>query len=223
VAVSSRVAADELARASAELDPSRIEVIPLGCDHLPPPDLEASRALLRRLGVHGDYLLTVSTIEPRKNLPRLIEAYGRARRQLPEPWPLLVVGPAGWGAEIAAPEGVVIAGRASGAVLSALYASARLMVYVPLVEGFGLPAVEALLAGTPLLVSSAVPSIVEHDSPAVVVDALSTEAIASALAELATDDSRLEALARAGPASVAGRTWEATARRHIEWWTEVAG
>jgi glycosyltransferase involved in cell wall biosynthesis len=223
VGVPSRAVANELARASVELDPSRIDVIPFGCDHLPPPDHEASRSWLRHLDVHGDFLLTVSTIEPRKNLPRLIEAYRRVRSHLPEPWPLLVVGPAGWGPEIFAPEGVVMAGRASGAVLSALYASARVVAYVPLAEGFGLPAVEALLAGAPLLVSSAVPSIVEHDSPAVVVDALSTEEIASAMAELATDDSRRAALAMAGPASVAGRTWEAAARRHIEWWTEVVG
>jgi glycosyltransferase involved in cell wall biosynthesis len=94
-------------------------------------------------------------------------------------------------------------------------------VYVPLAEGFGLPAVEALRAGTPLIVSSVVPSIVEHDSPAAVVDALSVDAIASALAALATDDSRRESLSLAGPPSVAGRTWEAAARRHLEWWSEV--
>jgi alpha-1,3-rhamnosyl/mannosyltransferase len=173
--------------------------------------------------VRGDYLLTVSTLEPRKNLRRLIEAYGRVRRDFPEPWPLLVVGPTGWGPHLAAAEGVIMAGSVSGAVLSALYARARVMAYVPLAEGFGLPAVEALRAGAPLLVSSVVPSIVEHDSPAVVVDALSVDAISSGLAELSTDDSRRESLAMAGPASMVDRTWEAAARRHLEWWTEVVG
>jgi glycosyltransferase involved in cell wall biosynthesis len=221
VAVPSQAVATELAASSVELDQSRIEVIPEGCDHLPPPDHEAMRALLRRLGVNGDYLLTVSTLEPRKNLSRLVTAYRRVRPDLPEPWPLVVVGPKGWGPDLVAADGVVLAGRASDAVLSALYAGARVMVYVPLAEGFGLPAVEALRAGTPLIVSSVVPSIVEHDSPAAVVDALSVDAIASALAALATDDSRRESLSLAGPPSVAGRTWEAAARRHLEWWSEV--
>jgi glycosyltransferase involved in cell wall biosynthesis len=221
VVVPSRAVARDLIRASVELEPSQIEVIPEGCDHLPPADHEAARAVLRRLGVSGDFLLTVSTLEPRKNLQRLIEAYGRVRGDFPEPWPLLVVGPTGWGPEVVPTDGVVMAGRASGAVLSALYASARVMVYVPLAEGFGLPAVEALRAGAPLVVSSAVPSIVEHDSPAVVVDALSIDAIASGLGEVATDDSLRESLAAAGLASVAGRTWVVAAQRHIDWWTGI--
>lgn len=221
VAVPSRAVAAELLRASVELDPSRIEVIAEGCDHLPPPDHEALREVLERLGVGDDYLLTVSTLEPRKNLRRLIEAYGRVRRDLPSPWPLLVVGPTGWGPQLAVADGVVMAGRVSEPALSALYARARLMVYVPLAEGFGLPAVEALRAGAPLVVSSAVPSIVEHESPAVIVDAQSVDAIASAVAELATHDSRRESLAVAGPASTLDRTWEAAARHHVAWWTEV--
>jgi hypothetical protein len=71
------------------------------------------------------------------------------------------------------------------------------------------------------VVSSAVPSIVEHDSPAVVVDALSIDAIASGLGEVATDDSLRESLAAAGLASVAGRTWVVAAQRHIDWWTGI--
>ncbi len=223
VAVPSRAVADDLMRASVELDTSHIEVIPEGCDHLPPPDHDSAGRLLRRLGVTGDYLLTVSTLEPRKNLRRLLEAYRQLRKQLAEPWPLLVVGPAGWGPELVPGDGVVMVGRVEDAVLSALYAGARVVVYVPLTEGFGLPAVEALAAGAPLLVSSAVPSIVEHDSPAVVVDARSTGELTRALGELASDDARRAELARAGPASVRERTWQAAARRHLHWWAEVAG
>ena len=74
-----------------------MEVIPLGCDHLPPPDLDAAEELLGGLGVGGEYLLSVGTLEPRKNLPRLLEAYSLARSRLPEAWPLVLVGPRGWG------------------------------------------------------------------------------------------------------------------------------
>jgi glycosyltransferase involved in cell wall biosynthesis len=223
VVVPSRAVADQLLQASVELDGSRIAVIPEGCDHLPVPDVEAAGRLLRRLGVSGEFLLTVSTLEPRKNLPRLLEAYGRLRKELPEPWPLLVVGPSGWGPELVPSPGVVMVGRVEGAVLSALYAAARVAVYVPLAEGFGLPAVEALASGAPLVVSSGVPSIVEHDSPAVIVDARSTDAIAAAIGALATDEARREELGRAGPQSVRERTWAVVARRHVEWWAEVAG
>ncbi|HXY46026.1 MAG TPA: glycosyltransferase family 1 protein [Acidimicrobiales bacterium] len=223
VAVPSRLVAEQLRQASVELDAERIEVIPEGCDHLAAPDAEAGRRLLARLGVTGEYLLTVGTLEPRKNLRRLLEAYRQVRKGLPEPWPLLVVGPTGWGPELLPGQGVIMVGRVDEAVLSALYAGARLVAYVPMAEGFGLPAVEALAAGAPLLVSSAVPSIVEHASPAVVVDAGETAEIARALGELATDDSRRAELARAGPPSVRERTWEAAARRHLQWWAEVAG
>jgi len=223
VVVPSRAVQSALLRASVELDPARVEVISEGCDHLPPPDGEAARRLLRRLGVTGEYFLTVSTLEPRKNLRGLLAAYRQVQPELPEPWPLLVVGPAGWGPGLEETDGVIMVGKVDDAVLSALYAAARVAVYVPLVEGFGLPAVEALAAGAPLLVSSSVPSVMEHASPAAVVDARSTEDIGRALGELATDDGRRAELASAGPASVRERTWAAAARRHVEWWAEVAG
>jgi glycosyltransferase involved in cell wall biosynthesis len=223
VVVPSRAVQSALLRASVDLDPARVEVIAEGCDHLPPPDADAARRLLRRLGVTGEYFLTVSTLEPRKNLRRLLEAYRQLRPELPEPWPLLVVGPAGWGPGLEESDGVVMVGRVGDAVLSGLYAAARVAVYVPLVEGFGLPAVEALAAGAPLLVSSSVPSVMEHASPAAVVDARSTDDICQALGALATDDARRADLASAGPASVRERTWAAVARRHVEWWAEVAG
>lgn len=222
IVVPSATIARELIRCAIGVDASRIEVIPEGCDHLPAPDTAAAGHLLARLGMSGEFLLTVSTLEPRKNLRRLVEAYGKIRADLPRPWPLLVVGPVGWGPQLNASEGVVFAGRVEDPVLSALYAAARVAVYVPLAEGFGLPAVEALRAGAPLLASSAVPSIVEHESPAVLVDASSTAGIAQALGELATDDSRREQLARAGPESVRERTWDLAARRHLQWWAEVA-
>lgn len=201
----------------------RIEVIPEGCDHLAPPDTAAAEHLLARLGLEGPFLLSVSTLEPRKNLRRLVSAYEEARPRLPEPWPLLVVGPTGWGDTLRPADGVHLAGAVSEPVLSALYGSARIVAYVPLSEGYGLPALEALACGAPLLVSSAVPSIVEHDAPARVVDPRSTDEIAEALVELVSDEGRRQQLARLGPESVRQRTWRSAAERHLRFWQEVAG
>src|SRR6202035_1285884 len=88
-----------------------------------------------------------------KNLGRLFEAYSLARSLLPEPWPLVVVGPPGWGLEVEHGEGIVFAGRVADGTLASLYARARLLAYVPFEEGFGLPPVEAMRYGTRVVAS----------------------------------------------------------------------
>ena len=125
VAPSRFVAADLKA---AGVDEGRITVVPSGADHLPPPDAPAADALVARLGIHGEFVLTVGTLEPRKNLERLGRAYGAVRGALPEPWPLVVVGPSGWGrppATAADTEGIVFAGAVPAPVLADLYRRAR--------------------------------------------------------------------------------------------------
>lgn len=216
VVVPSEQTAADLAAAAVGWDRAQITVIPEGADHLPPPDGAAAAAALRRLGVRGDYLLTVGTLEPRKNLARLIAAYSAARSFLPETLPLVVVGPAGWGGSIAPTAGVVLAGRLDEPVLSALYASARLVAYVPVTEGFGLPAVEAMLAGAPVVASSGVPSAAQAIPT---VDPLDVDAIASALVKAATDDVWRAQLVAAGRRHAGSLSWAETAKRHLAWWT----
>lgn len=210
--VPSATVADDLLAAGAL--PSRVEVVEEGCDHLAAPDEDEATALLGRLGVTGEFLLTVSTLEPRKNLPALLAAYELARHRLPEPWPLVVVGPAGWGPSLRPGPGVLLAGQATGGVLSALYRRARLAAYVPLREGFGLPVVEAMSCGVPV-VASTVPSA---GGAALEVDPFDVDAIAAGLVEVATDNGRREELVAAGRARAAALTWEGTARRHVDLW-----
>ncbi|HXZ61174.1 MAG TPA: glycosyltransferase family 1 protein [Acidimicrobiales bacterium] len=216
------------ALSAAGVGDDRLQVIPPGSDHLPAPDEDGASVLLNRLGVRGDFLLTVSTLEPRKNLDRLMDAYRRARSALGEQLPLVVVGPGGWGGRPAAgagvdgaardPAGVVMAGAVEAASLAALYRRARLLAFVPLLEGFGLPPLEAMTAGTPV-VSSPVPSIGEA---ALVVDPRDVDAIADGIVRLASDGELRRQLITAGAARAASFTWAETARLHRQLWQSLA-
>lgn len=203
-----------------------VVVVPLGADHLPPPDRPAAERLLGRLGVTGPYLLSVGTLEPRKNLHRLVSAYQTARPSLPEPWPLVVVGPRGMGdvgpAEGGGAPGVVPAGPVDDGVLAALYEKARLLAYVPLGEGYGMPPVEAMTFGTPVVASRGVPSVHTSDGPAaLIVDAGSTDDIAGGLVAAATDGPGRDELSRRGLDLVRSRTWREAAGRHLELWRSL--
>lgn len=210
--VPAAVVADDLMTAGASGDD--ITVIPMGSDHLPPPDAAAAAAHLAQLGIDGPFLLCVGTLEPRKNLQRLVEAYGTVRDALPEPWPLVMVGPSGWGEQVAPTTGVVHAGSVSSVELAGLYASARLLAYVPLIEGFGLPPVEAMSVGTPV-VASPLPST---GGAAYEVDPTDTASIAEGLLVVATDESTREELIHRGAVRSTELTWSSIARRHRAVW-----
>ncbi|MGH9278423.1 MAG: glycosyltransferase family 4 protein [Acidimicrobiales bacterium] len=211
----SQQTADDLLAAGAPAE--RVEVVEEGVDHLPVPDHAGATRLLARLGVRDGYLLTASTLEPRKNLARLVAAYAAARPRLPEPWPLVVAGPAGWGPSLAPGEGVLLAGNLDLGVLTGLYSRARVVASVPLFEGFGLPAVEAMACGAPVLASRQ-PSI---GAAAYVVDPLDADAIATGLARLATDEALRSDLVAAGHARAAELTWANAAARHAEIWSSL--
>ena len=216
------VAADLIADG---VDPARITIVPGGSDHLADPDPAATDVLLRRAGVTGEFLLTVSTLEPRKNVDRLVRAFARVRPMLPEPWPLVIVGPAGWGPEPAGARdsaGVVLAGAVPDAVLSELYRRARAFAYVPLTEGYGLPPLEAMRMGTPCVVAREVPSVQDLGQqgppPARIVDPFDVEDMASGIGDVLTDDAVRADLAARGAEFARSRTWHAAALAHVALW-----
>ncbi len=214
----SAATADDLA--AAGVPEGRVAIVEEGSDHLDPPDSDGAAALLARLGVEpgGNYLLTVSTLEPRKNLPRLLDAYARARPRLPEPWPLVVVGPAGWGPALSPRPSVLLAGHVGGPVLSALYYGARLVAYVPRREGWGLPALEAMSCGIPV-VATPMPST---GGAAFEVPVDDVEAIAEGLVAVASDDALRARLKRAGELRAVSLTWKRAAARHLDLWQGLA-
>ena len=229
--VPSDTVAEELIAAGAVDE--RIFVIPLGCDHLPPPDMDAARAVLGEHGVSGEYWLSVGTLEPRKNLGRLFEAYRVAHQELAATRPLVVVGPKGWGAgekgAHAIPKGVTSTGPVSAPTLAGLYQGARAFVYVPLSEGYGLPPLEAMAHGIPVLTSTTVPSVVprgtefDEGAPDIAqrVDPLDVEDIAQGLVAVDTDERLRNRLIDDGRRLAAQRTWARTAAAHVAMWEEI--
>jgi glycosyltransferase involved in cell wall biosynthesis len=224
--VTSGFVADDLVNDG--VDEARITVVHGGSDHLVAPDLVKTDAMLRHLGVEGEFLLTVGTLEPRKNVQRLVAAYGRARATLPEPWSLVVVGPEGWGPDLSRTveqEGVKFAGVVANDVLAGLYQRARAFAYVPLTEGYGLPPLEAMRDGTPSVVAWEVPSV--HDlgqtgePPAVMVDPLSVDDIAEGLTTILTNEAVRADVGARGQSYALARTWRDVALSHLALWRSL--
>jgi glycosyltransferase involved in cell wall biosynthesis len=224
--VPSRLVAADLEKSG--VDPARLALVPGGTDHVADPDPAATADLLRRVGVSGEFLLTVGTLEPRKNVDRLVRAFGRVRPSLPGRWPLVIVGPSGWGREPTHPphaDGVVFTGAVSDPVLAGLYQRARAFAYVPLTEGYGLPPLEAMRMGTPSVVANEVPSV--HDvgatgePPACIVDPLDIDDIARGISAVLTDDALRVDLAARGSAYALARTWATAAREHVALWARL--
>jgi glycosyltransferase involved in cell wall biosynthesis len=173
-----------------------------------------------RAGLGGPYVLSVSTLEPRKNLPALVSAFALLRRRRPE-LQLALVGAAGWERRPLEAEGVRLLGFVSDDELARLYRGAAAFAYPSRFEGFGLPVVEALACGAPAVVSSH-PSLDEASGEAAWrVDADDPEAFADSLERaLAGDEAR-----RAGGLAHAARfTWRACGeavlagyRRALDW------
>ncbi len=170
---------------------------------------------LARRGVRRPFALAVGTVQPRKNLPRLLQAWAAARPQM-SGWTLVVAGPKGWGPGLPATRGVVPIGWVGDETLPGLLAAADIFCYPSLYEGFGLPPLEAMAAGTPVLAGDYSAAAEVLGNAALRVDPLDVEALEGGLVELATDETLRRSLALAGRTQAARYTWERTASATME-------
>lgn len=219
----SQATADEFVRL-AGADPSTITVAHHGFDREvfhPPTDAEVTDFSVAH-GVEPDgWIAFLGTLEPRKNLPALIDAYTSvAGAGVP---PLLIAGQEGWDATI---DASVAAARARGADirtlgylpahhLRAFLGGARIVVYPSLGEGFGLPVLEAMASGACVLTTREL-SLPEVGGDAVAYSGTDAAAIATGLRDLLADDAARTRLRTAGLARAAEFTWAASAAAHLD-------
>ena len=208
----------EACRAAGFAD-DRVEVVPWGIDVRPASEGDVDE-VRRRHGLHRPYILFVGTVEPRKNLPRILEAFSRLIAD-GRGVDLALVGPDGWNEDLAelvesigdAREHVRVLGFVAAADLAALYAGCAAFCFPSLQEGFGLPVLEALAQGAPVVTSAGTATEEVAGDAAVLVDPTEVTAIHDALARTLDDDALVTRLRRAGPVQAARFSWAACAEK----------
>jgi glycosyltransferase involved in cell wall biosynthesis len=186
-------------------------------------------SVARRHGVEpGRYVMTTGTLEPRKNLPRLIRAHAALQPDLRREHPLLVTGPHGWEEReivraVADSDNVMLVGYVPDDDLAALYAACSVFCYPSLYEGFGLPVLEAMAAGA-AVVTSGVSSLPEVGGDAVAyVDPRNESAISAALGRLLVSPQERINLAERARRRAAEFSWDRTTRAVLRELGRAAG
>jgi glycosyltransferase involved in cell wall biosynthesis len=218
IAVSRHTAEDLIRRTRA--DRHKVHVVPLAASL---PTLHADvEETLARLKVRPPYVLFVGTLEPRKNLVRLVRAYRRVAGR-GAPHSLVLAGPMGWRPQALMREismegagRIFMTGTIPARDLDALYRGADVFVYPSLYEGFGLPVLEAMARGTPCVVStsSSLPEIAGE--AAVPVDPRSVAGLAEAIERVLEDGELAVRLRVAGLSRAPAYSWEETARLTLD-------
>jgi glycosyltransferase involved in cell wall biosynthesis len=213
-----------------DASPDRVFVVPGGVDPAFAPATEGEVAEVRRTyRLDRPYLLTVGVIEPRKNLPRLIEAYTRFRVRTGLPHQLVIAGGRGWLSDetfrqaegCSFPGDVRFTGHVPDPDLVALYSGAEAFAYPSLYEGFGLPVLEAMACATAVVCSN-VSSLPEFATDAaILVQPTDPDAIADALETVCCDAQVRHELSRRGRERAQSYSWGRSAQRLLEIYERV--
>ena len=205
-------------------DPDRLHTVHLGWN--PPPDTDPvcdPRTVLAKFDLKRPFALFVSTLQPRKNVERLIHAYCRLHAREDPGWDLVLAGRIGWLAEpilaaarsSPAAEAIRILGYVEEEDVAVLRRQARFFCYPSLHEGFGLPVLEAQSQGVPVLTSSrsSLPEVAGN--AALLVDPENVDEIAQAMLRLSRDEELRAELVAKGHENVKRFSWEKAARETL--------
>jgi len=228
------IAVSEATRGDAvrllNLPPEKIRVIHHGIADMffraTAADAEAVRS---RHGLHRPYLLFVGTIEPRKNVDLLLNAYQGLPPSIREEFELVLAGPAGWAQRATTARlrqlspGTRYLGYVAEHDLAGLFAGATAFVYPSLYEGFGFPVAQAMAAGTPVITSavSALPEIA--GGAAILIDPRSETELQDAMRNLLTSPGRRAQLIELGRSNARRFSWTECARQSLRFFEEVVG
>lgn len=213
------------------IEPSHVISIPLGTDGRFAP-VKDTAAVRNKLGITMDYILYVGrTEDPRKNLATLIDAYAALRKRGQIDEQLVIAGRHGPGTEILfrkieeyrLHEHVLLPGIVHDEDLAALLSGARMFVYASSFEGFGLPVLEAMACGTPVITSSGTSLSEVAGDAALMVSPGNVEELGKAIERLRVDGQLRDSLRTRGLERVPRYSWEATARSTIQVYEDVVG
>ena len=212
---------------STKVDPHRLHVVPLAAS-LPRSGLDVAETVAK-LKVRAPYVLFVGTLEPRKNLVRLVRAYRRVA-STGVPHSLVLAGPLGWHHEalmreltLEGPGEIVMTGPLSAEELDVLYRAADVFAYPSLYEGFGLPVVEAMTRGIPTVTSSTSSLPEVTGDAALGVDPRSVREIAKAIQTLCGDVSLAQEVAVKSQEQARRFSWGETAAKTLQVYEGVIG
>jgi len=221
--VPSKATRDELVRVLGA-DPTRIDVAYHGVDHtlFHQVDPAAEQHVAGRLGLHGKpYIAYLGSLEPRKNVPALIEGWAAAVADLPDPPALVLAGGSSWSEEVDAAVAAVPAnlrlvrpGYLPFSDVPGFFGGALVVAIPSTGEGFGLPALEAMACGAPVLTTHRT-ALPEVGGDAVAYTEPDAASIQAALRALLDDPARRQALGAAGHARALEFTWAASAEAHL--------
>ncbi len=209
----------------------RIRIVHNGVDARFHPATEAERRdVVRRYAIESPYLLAVGTVERRKNLARVVRAFARARRETNLPHQMLIAGKPGWGydeieaaiAETGMGDVVRLLGYIPSEDVPPLISGADALIQLSLAEGFGLPVIEGMACGAPVITSSTSALAEVAGGAAIVVDPLDENAISGALINLCQDSELRARLREASLRHARQYSWSRVADAAIATYRDVA-